>query len=290
MIKLKFFLILFIISLINSLESYHHPHHSEFFNLYSKIESKHTKTILFKLRTYLTNKTLCEHIYLDVGTNIGVQIRKLYEPHYYPKAPVLEYFHKFFGEESNWKKVCAIGFEPNYKWTQSLTDLQNSYNSMGYPVIIFTETAVNIHNQNVTFYTEPYEKPKNHEWGSSLLNWNDRMKKDIAGSISFSSLLSLINTRAGKTNNSKIFMKLDIEGAEYMILPDLLLTGAICHVNFIAAEWHPEVYKETPPLPPNLMLTLNWIIKQKQNCSCELINLDDETYGNHYPPLPTQTR
>ena len=28
----------------------------------------------------------CWHVYLDVGTNIGVQIRKLFEPERYPGA------------------------------------------------------------------------------------------------------------------------------------------------------------------------------------------------------------
>ena len=37
----------------------------------------------------------CHHFYLDMGTNIGVQIRKLYEPNKYPKAQL----HKRVGSE-----------------------------------------------------------------------------------------------------------------------------------------------------------------------------------------------
>ena len=39
----------------------------------------------------------CRHVYLDMGTNTGVQIRKLYQPHLFPNASVLPIFDKFFG-------------------------------------------------------------------------------------------------------------------------------------------------------------------------------------------------
>ena len=39
----------------------------------------------------------CYHVYLDMGTNLGVQIRKLYQPHLFPNATVLPVFEKYFG-------------------------------------------------------------------------------------------------------------------------------------------------------------------------------------------------
>ena len=39
----------------------------------------------------------CKHVYLDLGTAIGVQIRKLYQPQLYPKATALEAFDEDFG-------------------------------------------------------------------------------------------------------------------------------------------------------------------------------------------------
>jgi hypothetical protein len=56
----------------------------------------------------------CRLLYLDVGTNRGVQIRKLFEPHLYPKAPVLEVYDEIFGtNRSSMKDLCAVGWEPN---------------------------------------------------------------------------------------------------------------------------------------------------------------------------------
>jgi len=39
----------------------------------------------------------CYHVYLDVGSNIGVQIRKLFEPEKYPKGGIHSIFDKYFG-------------------------------------------------------------------------------------------------------------------------------------------------------------------------------------------------
>lgn len=83
----------------------------------------------------------CFHVYLDVGSNVGVQVRKLFESELYPDAPVLKVFDHYFGSpsEKGWqfelfkmvtswnvvleirmivgtrdnRAVCAVGFEPN---------------------------------------------------------------------------------------------------------------------------------------------------------------------------------
>ena len=62
----------------------------------------------------------CYHVYMDVGSNIGVQVRKLYEPDLYKKAPFIKLFKEGFGSIQERRKhpgvtdtVCAVGFEPN---------------------------------------------------------------------------------------------------------------------------------------------------------------------------------
>ena len=76
----------------------------------------------------------CSSVYLDVGSNIGVQIRKLYEPHKYPNSEGLTAFSEEFGpiseeyRDGSWRKrrcgVCAIGFEPNPSHASRLDELQ----------------------------------------------------------------------------------------------------------------------------------------------------------------------
>ena len=37
----------------------------------------------------------CLHVFLDLGSNRGLQIRKLYEPHLFPLAPILPLYEKY---------------------------------------------------------------------------------------------------------------------------------------------------------------------------------------------------
>ena len=64
----------------------------------------------------------CRFVYLDVGTNIGVQIRKLFEPELYPNAKIHKIFDRYFGDMKQRIRsgVCAVGFEPNPNHTSYL--------------------------------------------------------------------------------------------------------------------------------------------------------------------------
>ena len=52
----------------------------------------------------------CQLVYLDMGTNRGIQIRKLFEPDLYPNAHVHSLFDKHFPRNTR-GSVCAIGWE-----------------------------------------------------------------------------------------------------------------------------------------------------------------------------------
>ena len=100
----------------------------------------------------------CYHVYLDVGSNIGIQIRKLFEPSVYPDAAVHPIYDLNFGTFENRQryenehKVCTVGFEPNFQHTAYLKNLEKIYNDCGWKVKIFTETAVSDHNGAATFF------------------------------------------------------------------------------------------------------------------------------------------
>eukprot|EP01041_Mallomonas_annulata_P006643 gene6643-13453_t len=193
-----------LLQLTNGISSYSRKQRS---HLLASIESPLTKSHVRKAFA-LMDSGRCKHIFLDVGANVGIQLRKLYEPKYYPKATFISLFDKTFG--TNRSEVCAIGFEPNPHRTARLKSLETSYNSVGFPLIIFYETAVNTVGTNVSFYTEPYEKAENHEWGASLLQWNQNMPHVNSGSVPFANFLkTVIFSRKGKTDDSKILMKLD---------------------------------------------------------------------------------
>ena len=100
----------------------------------------------------------CYHVYLDVGSNVGIQIRKLFEPSKYSDAAVHPIYDLNFGtfenrqRDGNDYKVCAVGFEPNFQHTAYLKNLEKIYNGCGWKVKIYTETAVSDHNGAATFF------------------------------------------------------------------------------------------------------------------------------------------
>ena len=116
----------------------------------------------------------CQHLYLDFGTNIGVQIRKLYEPFYFPDANVLQIFSEVFSNADP-KSICVVGFEPNKAMKDRLQELESSYREVGFPCTIFTEVAVYGEDKVLTFYRDNTAAPENHEWGSSLVKWKKNM-------------------------------------------------------------------------------------------------------------------
>ena len=61
-------------------------------------------------------------MYLDIGSNVGVQVRKLYEPELYPGSSVFKIFDNAFGapNERNYSDICTIGIEANPDHTKRL--------------------------------------------------------------------------------------------------------------------------------------------------------------------------
>ena len=95
----------------------------------------------------------CEFVYLDMGTNTGVQIRKLFEPDKFPGAAVLPIFERYFGPAAgrNLSAVCAVGWEPNPGHTAYLARLQAAYGRCGWRVEIHTETGVGARQEEAQF-------------------------------------------------------------------------------------------------------------------------------------------
>ena len=52
----------------------------------------------------------CLHVFIDLGSNRGLQIRKLYEAHMFPLAPVQPLYEKYFGkpEDRNLQEICSV--------------------------------------------------------------------------------------------------------------------------------------------------------------------------------------
>ena len=101
---------------------------------------------------------IVKKIFLDLGANIGVTVKKLFEPQKYPKSTTLPYFGKMFGYQ--WlrqsvrkfqNRLCALGFEPNPRHQKRLKDLEKEYSDKNWNVHFFSDAVSNVDGK-VTFY------------------------------------------------------------------------------------------------------------------------------------------
>ena len=91
----------------------------------------------------------CRHVFLDVGSNIGVHSRILFEPSMYPiknntnaiaansglaKFSARHFFEEQFGLEDDRvnTEICIFAFEPNPKHIQRQRELEQVYKNMGW--------------------------------------------------------------------------------------------------------------------------------------------------------------
>ena len=80
----------------------------------------------------------CLHVFIDLGSNRGLQIRKLYEPHNFPLAPVLPLYEKYFGkvETRSLTELCSVSFEPNSKRAAHLRGMAEAYATCGINMLV----------------------------------------------------------------------------------------------------------------------------------------------------------
>lgn len=259
----------------------------------------------------------CLHVYIDLGTNRGVQIRKLYEPHLFPLAPIHELFNRYFGDAGDRtpSDICSVGFEPNPKHEEHLKAMAEAYSSCGVKVLMMTNTGVGASNKKAKFaiINDSYGGEIKHDVGSMFVKDNDTVEEmgkqmkisssfDEISMIRFSDfLLKTVSTRKlplkAAVETPRVVVKMDIEGAELEVVPDMFLTGAFRVVDNLHGEWHGC---HVPLVDCRLTLQLEKAAKllgelsQGLEHQFEAISLEDETYSGMplageevEDPLPT---
>lgn len=242
----------------------------------------HHDTLYNDLVTTISRDT-CSHVYIDMGSNIGVQFRKLYQPEHYPGAKILPVFNSSFGV--NRRTVCSIGFEANHKHSSRLLHLQNAYRQASYPCFIFTNTAVWVQNGYMTFYDDPTAPPQVHEWGASLVhraaNATGTDSLTIDASFFINNIVHRWHKSQSYSNNSKVVVKMDIEGAEFDVLPHMLVHGSLCFIDYLTIEWHGNFYPTfTRGLDKKIKEITSFLTSNDVSCKFKILEIDDETYVN----------
>lgn len=260
----------------------------------------------------------CYHVLLDVGANIGVNARFLYEPHLYPKAhKVLALFDHEFGSSRDNRDLCVFAFEPNPAHRKRFENLTNAYTKMGWRYQHFMAGVSDI-DGTMDFY-HLHDEDKN-EWGFSIFPRTD-VKENITYEVEHVPVIRLAKWMWDEIwereipkkvygdysdvvkPGPKVLMKMDVEKMEYILVPDLFMSGALCNVvDLMYGEfhvWHSGLFPVNFP-DNNLVLnnfpegnqfykSLNFIHQVARNCKTQLVWEDFEAYLYDGMPFPDPT-
>eukprot|EP00984_Skeletonema_dohrnii_P022283 scaffold11421_cov77-Skeletonema_dohrnii-CCMP3373.AAC.3 len=100
----------------------------------------------------------CYHVFLDVGANIGIHARFLFEPDLYPDSTTsVAAFAREFGYPRDNRDYCVFAFEPNPKFKQRHHDMEKAFQAMGWRYTPILAGASNA-DGNFTFFHSAFEK------------------------------------------------------------------------------------------------------------------------------------
>ena len=121
----------------------------------------------------------CYHVFVDVGANIGLHARYLFEPQHYPLSQYVTAFGRLLGppHKRNLSEVCAFAVEPNPAHAQRLHKLEIAYQSRGWRLHYLPFGASDRAGQ-MTFYANAKVRngKHNHGWGFGTVDREARLK------------------------------------------------------------------------------------------------------------------
>lgn len=250
----------------------------------------------------------CYHVFLDVGSNIGMHVRFLFEPDLYPDSTSsVATFEKEFGSERDNRDYCVFSFEPNPKFEQRHLAIEKAYAEMGWRYTPIFAGASN-RDGNLTFFHSNPNNPSENGFSAH------GKKAGIQRIVPIIRLASWIqNEVEGRdipkphfnSGPPKVVMKLDIEGLEFRVFPDLITTGALCNnVHYLLGEFHHRNHGYMYPM--NLTVDGQHALHHKMeglqlekemfrlidisdNCMTRYTLKDDESYTTDPHKLPSPT-
>ena len=195
--------------------------------------------------------------------------------------------------------MCAFGFEANPKHATRLKAVEECYAEHNWRTKFFAPLAV---STRVAQLELQFEGTADFEcWGASVVpearGPHGLSQSVMIPSVNFSQFV--LDEIAGRKIppediaagiKPRVLMKLDIEGSEYEVLPALMESGALCHIDTIFLEWHPRV--ATPEAVAATEPVKAWLAGTASGmdgtCKAPSIStVDDESYLHDEQPAPT---
>lgn len=147
---------------------------------------------------------------------------------------IFSFFKIFFSD-----LVCVeiFLFEANPVFNDHLVNAKQHYEGLGKKITIYPSTVVDTKDGTRTFYLDSVNTDKDY-WGSSTLeNHPDAIASGGKGTE-----LSAINISRWLLMNTLpqdfVVVKMDVEGAEYELLPHMVEMRVWTVVDHLLIEWH----------------------------------------------------
>lgn len=232
----------------------------------------------------------CKNVFFDVGSNRGTHIRKLFEPSKYEGAKYLEVFDRAFGTKRtapfSETALCAFGFEANPRWVPRLLAIEKAYTANGWRVKFFAPSVVSNETGEATFFVT--DDGQDSDWGASLFGSNSTSKEVTVAKLNLPDMMAKV---ADQTEPGFKLMKMDIEGAEYTVLPPILEQGRLCEdsLNTMTIEWHRKPGEATLGSMSNVWAFEKKVTDAKRclpKASTEVLSFDDESFREDGVPIP----
>jgi FkbM family methyltransferase len=153
---------------------------------------------------------------LDVGANNGFWARSVME--------------RVRGSSVS---VAPVLFEPQEQYFPVLQQLAADWGGTFHAAAAWTRAT------NLSFYISHFKEASSLSEQLALTfskpEENTRLRRVIVRTVDLARVLRSCWWRA---KGGPIILKLDVEAAEYDLLPRLFMTGALCRCTFLLIEWH----------------------------------------------------
>ena len=243
----------------------------------------------------------CYHVFLDVGANLGIHGRFLLEPDQFPNATKSRtVFDQEFGTRRDNRDFCVFAFEPNPRHHAKLEQNSKAYAAMGWRYHVIP-SGVASQDGILTFYSSKGSNQNDfraepRRGATTIVNvtvinfpqWlqDHIFERDVPTSMYGPPPPPSDNDDPTISNNNKpkLVMKMDVEHLEYKLLPEMIVTGSLCKLDFAFIELHGSSKDDN-----QLKQAWDKVLKASPNGACKsfrYINADDESYALDGIPLP----
>jgi len=195
----------------------------------------------------------CRCTYIDVGLNDGRSVDMLLRAN---ESRVLSRPPKGWGAKvlEGWQGCiadgfdCWYGFEGNPEYTRKLRRQELALRALGRRAQLYTETLFAVADGTAPFFLDNltygvgstlradklWVRRREGKWKVGPETASDIYERVTVATVAAGPFLRRVRSRS-----AFVFLKLDVEGYEYDLIPHLLRSGELCgSVEVIGVDWH----------------------------------------------------